>query len=76
MSRDYKNIKYNIGRRQKSVADASGLLQRICILWPVPGLRLSRPSGARDTNNAITVESERERERTVKTRVPPPLNNY
>lgn len=57
---------YNIiGRCQKSVADASGLLQRICILWPVPGLRLSRPSGARDTNNAITVECEREREKTV-----------
>lgn len=66
----------NFGRCQKSVADASGLLQRICILWPVPGLRLSRPSGARDTNNAITVESEREREKTVKSRVPPPPNNY
>lgn len=42
----------------------------------MPGLRLSRPSGARDTNNAITVESEREREKTVKSRVPPPPNNY
>jgi len=37
-------------------------------LWPVPGLRLSRSSGARDTNNTITAEREREREKTVESR--------